>query len=170
MAKIYSFSNAVMQTTIEDNIKEFKQKLIDSDITEMVGKKIVTLIQGRTREGKAADGGAFKELSPSYREHRNRIAQGKIKTATGKFFKPNLSNLNLTGQMIDSITYETSPGVVHVFVPDSSRAEGLTNKEVADRVSEERPFMELDEQQKKTIDRLVEREANKIVREIISRT
>lgn len=167
MAKIYSFSNAILKTKVLDEIDKLRKRLQSPEVMEPIGQKMVTLIQGRTRSGLGADGSPLKPLSPSYIEARKGLKKTKIKT--GRFFKPEQSNLTVTGQMVDSIKYEVGDGFARAFIDDSKkRNDGQSNKTIADKVaSEGREFMGLTEQDNKTINRMVEREANRIVRELI---
>ena len=105
----------------------------------------------------------LKDLSDSYRAYR----QGKVRfikkdgrvipitpkpgeqfpsPVTGSFSSGNQkrSNLTLTGQMLDALTFKVSGREVRVFVANTPRKDSdLTNAQVANFVQDDRPWLRL---------------------------
>jgi len=112
----------------------------------------------------------LKKLSKSYIDFRNgkvlffrnkstgglfAIKPGKKqsfpKPQLGEFGSPAKSNLTLTGQLLNSIKYKLTQRGFKIFIDDNERAspvwakgqKQLTNKQVAEYVSKDRPFLAL---------------------------
>jgi hypothetical protein len=100
----------------------------------------------------------LKSLADSYREYRKGEAYyftrgGKVvrvparsynlgRHGLGRYFSPGRSNLTMTGQMLEAMAYTVGGTGYRVFIRDSSRRDGkLTNAQVAEHVSRDRPFM-----------------------------
>lgn len=63
---------------------------------------------------------------------------------TGSFGAPKRSNLTLTGQMLDSMTVNAQSQKVEILIPNTKRrGSRLSNSDVAELVSRERPFLAL---------------------------
>jgi hypothetical protein len=117
----------------------------DALLTE-VGRKVVELIQGFTRSGKSIVGSNSEQLKPlsqKYIEQRKKRVREGRKHIDPDFFSPAKSNLTLTGQMLRSIDFTKNKLKASVTVgPTGKRDDGLTNKKVAQFVSEGgRPFI-----------------------------
>lgn len=105
----------------------------------------------------------LKDLSESYRQYRQGKVQFIVKDGivrpiqpkpgstfpspvTGSFSSANQkrSNLTLTGQMLDSMTFTVRGKQAIVYIPASRRTDSeLTNRQVQEFVEQERPFMRL---------------------------
>lgn len=118
-----------------------------SDLNE-AGQFIRGRIYQFTKSGRSIAGREpkrLKELSSNYVDFRR-----KYKGPVGENFSPKRSNLTLTGQLLDALTYSIDPvkKIVKVFVANSSRNNSnISNKTLAEFVSEQgRAFMGLDTQ------------------------
>lgn len=97
---------------------------------------------------------------------KNKLEKPKL----GEFGSPKRSNLTLSGQMLNSMTFRFSSKEIYIFIPDSSRRKtskydkgDKTNKEIADYVSKDRPFMAITSGEL----RILEREVDLIIGEIL---
>jgi hypothetical protein len=158
--------------TVKSNLKELSQKLTgiskDVKILADVGDFMVKRIQGFTRLGYSLHGNPddpkskpLKPLSPKYLKYRHRLSKGivkhrktTIKPILDSNFRPNRSQLTVTGQLLKSLSYTASPQQksVKVFVSSSRRTDGENNRDVArDVISNGRPFIGLDKKGLETI-------------------
>ena len=125
-----------------------QKKLLD-DIGELTVKRIFSFTKSGISQ---VTGQPFKGLSTSYIRFRRGYAGTR-----GRLFGVNRSNLTLTGQLLDSLMYKSTPksGSVEVGV-QGRRTDGKTNKQVAQWVSEQgREFLGLDDDGKKRVRKLV---------------
>jgi len=106
----------------------------------------------------------LKPLSTGYKNYRKKFQEIH---PVGTFFSPNRSNLTLTGQMLEALTFKVSQakGIFEVFVKDSPRdptppislraikePPRMSNAEVAKEVADKgRPFLGLDSASMKRI-------------------
>lgn len=121
----------------------------------VLAAECIALIQKRTRQGSgiARQGGEvrrLKGLSPSYIKFRqsNRIR-------LSPFTSPTKSNLTFTNQMLGSLDV-VGRGKQMAVAPTGRRSDGKSNQEIADYVSEDRPFLflspqELDQAQRRAV-------------------
>lgn len=140
----------------------FKEDLITNQDLRDIGDFTVKRIQSKTRSGKGIDGRTekkLKELSPNYKKYRKKLSKGPLVKGQvdTEFFRPNTSNLTLTGQMLRALTYSVdfAKKAVKVFVQDTGRQaialkktnvkDEKTNAEVAKEVGQVRPFIGIDE-------------------------
>ena len=92
------------------------------------------------------------------------------KPVLGEFGSANRSNLTLSGQLLESMTYRVSSKEIYIFIPATKRkrinkfdSSNKTNKEVAEYVSKERPFLAITSGEL----RILEREVDLIIGEIL---
>lgn len=90
---------------------------------------------------------------------------------TGKYGSAAKSNLTLTGQMLDALTYTASRNKVRVFIKNTIRSEGkfakkLTNQQVAEYVSKDRPFMAIASGEMRILIREYERYVATIIKKL----
>jgi len=144
-----------------------------------IGKLAREIIYTRTKLGYGVSGSGdsvqrqkLKPLSSSYKLARKGYVQGgamfnatdrngkrklvQFKTSgskpTGFGFTINKSNLTLTGQMLENIVVKVQEASVVLSIASSSRTDSeLNNREVAELVSEERPFFDLTESERTRI-------------------
>ena len=73
---------------------------------ERAARFVVNNIKDNTRKGKSVvTDSAFKALSPYTIEKRKKLGQTN---RTHPKFKPNFSNLTLTGQLLNALTFQVS--------------------------------------------------------------
>ena len=130
---------------LEKVMQSIKAKLDFSDpfVINELGEETVRLIKGFTRSGesiaKTPEPVPLKPLSEGYKRFRRKVAAGlKEIKPDPDFFTPEFSNLTLTGQMLNSINFIQGPPNESSFTvkPFGTRNDGLTNEEVARRVSD----------------------------------
>lgn len=100
-----------------------------------LGQNLVTAVQERTRSGQgvATTGGSeysFKPLSSGY------VKQRRTMPLSG-YTSPSKSNLTQTGQMLDSLTWNSANGKLSITFTNSEA------RRKAELVSDDRPFMNL---------------------------
>lgn len=142
-----------------------ERSLSSRTILEAVGKFSRDRIYAITKLGFSMSGNSKKKLAPLadwYKGYRKRYQE---KTQTGASFSPNKSNLTLSGQMLDALTYKIDQArkTVQVFVQDSGRKpnpyplrgrknDSRSNAQVAKEVAQKgRPFIGLDQDAVKRI-------------------
>ena len=133
-----------------------------------IGKLARDLIYKRTKSGFGVDSisntSANKRrlapLSSSYVKQRGK------RQSFGEFGSVRKSNLTLTGQMLDAISYEAKARGVRVYIDTSTREDGKhTNAEVAEFVQDAgRPFFILTQDELTVVVRAIERELRKKTR------
>lgn len=144
MAKVFGLDKAM--TSIRA-----KLDLDDPFLLNQLGEETVRLVKGFTRSGesiaKGPDPVPLKPLSEGYKRYRRKVAAGlELVKPDPRFFDPDFSNLTLTGQLMESINFIVGPpGESSIEVkPFGQRNDGLTNEEVAKRVSlKDREFIGL---------------------------
>jgi len=137
----------------------------------------------------------LKPLSDSYIEWRRgnliffRNKQGKLirltksewdqitKPRLGRFGAPARSNLTLSGQMLNAIKYDLTAKGFELFIKNNRRRKvhpkhktkpTLTNEELAEIVSKERPFMALTLEEFRILERKIDRHINRQIRKFFS--
>jgi hypothetical protein len=153
-----------LRKQVEKAIDKAVKKIKSSSEMQNFADLTAEIIRRRTRLGYGVKSpGARRErlkpLSESYIEQRRGDAvyftddQGQVRrvTTSDKFKQrkklsarttPNKSNLTFTDQMLDSLTGFARSGEFKVE-PTGQRDDGLTNRQVAEYVEEERPFLTL---------------------------
>lgn len=156
------------------NLSEFKkniQKFISSLITKqdiaLILETARDIIYNRTKAGYGVKSDTLKsgvstekpldKLSSRYIKYRKngmvefttldgKFVRFKVKTPKlGRFGSPAKSNLTLSGEMLESISYRIFSNTSgELYIPDTIRSDGKTNKEIAEYVSMNgRPFFNL---------------------------
>jgi len=141
---------------IIERLKKDVQKQFSAKEMQKIGNFVVEEIKGRSRKGYgvAKLGGeeeAFDSLSPDYIARRR-------KSKLSPFTKPSKSNITFSGKLLGGLRYKARDGYVRIEPTGLSR-DGKSNLEVAQHVSETRPFMTLSKYQ---LGRLYEFIKNKI--------
>lgn len=156
---------------VKQNLTDFAQKLsrnikksFDQKFMREVGEESIRLIFTRTKLGYGVpnQGGAkqkLKPLSSLYVQLRKTIQKkGGLDPST----TPKKSNLTKTGQMLRSIKIKRSNDGTVWIGPMGYRKDGLTNEEVANKVSKARPFMYLTNLETKKIQRFAQNNFNSV--------
>lgn len=129
----------------------------------------------------------LKELSASYIAQRegkltfltlkdgrvipiNLAAYGKrhkvsFRPKLGPFGRPRKSNATFTGDMMEAIFLRATNDGFHLLINNDRRADGKTNRRVAEYYSEDRPFFALTAGEV----RILTREMEKIIKELITK-
>lgn len=131
---------------------------VDSNFMREVGEETKRLIYLRTKLGYGvkSQGGVrskLKPLSPFYVELRKLIQKDGLLDGTTS---PKKSNLTFSGQLLKSIKVKKAQDGRVWVGPIGYRDDGLTNEQVANTVSKERPFMFLSDLEIKKIQRFAQ--------------
>lgn len=125
---------------------------VTNDDIKTLCEFIVNIIKKRTRLGFGVKENGekrekLKELKGRPKPYKSTIHSRELAKEKGLLSKettPTRSNLTMTGQMLDAITYSVKKLSGIIFIKDSSRSgSDATNKEVAEYVSKDRPFLNL---------------------------
>jgi hypothetical protein len=154
------------KATITLNVRELIEDLRASPKALKTAKEFwVKRIQSFTWSGKSlVTGQPFAPLSPGYKRWRrkanDRTTNFWQQNRPGKFFKPNRSNLTLTGQLIESLKGMSNFREQTISVaPVGRRTDGQSNKDVAEEVAKNgRPFLGLDDKGAQRIAQIVKRD------------
>lgn len=165
-------------TDLKDKLRKLLDKIIntDSKLYAMVGSMSVDEIKRRTRLGYGVPkaGGPkeeLKKLSPSYIMARKAAMSGKaefmandkkvsfqastVKPLNSSLTSPSKSNLTYTGQMLDSLTYNSSKNSVNITFenPESKQKAKYAHEEEGNRPR--RAFLNLSDKEKNLISKEV---------------
>lgn len=165
MAKLKDVSSVIAQIQRELNSIRFSREL---------GDKARDVIFKRTKSGRGVSDDRAKEprkvtlkvLSPATVKQRTRSG------VSGSFSRPSKSNLTDTGQLLDSIQVIAGPGEFQLIIPNTQRRKKgnerrtPTNAEVAEFVSEDRPFFALTGDEQNILRREVTDRMRKIIRRL----
>jgi hypothetical protein len=149
--------------------------LSDSYIAFRSGK--ILYLRNTKTGGTFTFGGDLKEFKNKRGQIEYRVnKKGKFimnkleKPKLGAFGSPKRSNLTLSGQLLESMTYRVSAKEIYIYIPSTSRNKinkydnnDKTNKEVAEYVSKDRPFLAITSGEL----RILEREVDLIIGEIL---
>lgn len=103
MSKLVKFEFTGLDSLASDIKATFNLILQDQKVIAEVAQMIIKDIQYQTRRGVSAiDGSKFKPLSMSWIKMRKRIV-----SPTHPTFNPTRSNLTISGQLLESIKYES---------------------------------------------------------------
>ena len=125
------------------NIADTIKQTINAQFMSEIGEEAKRLIFLRTKLGygvpfTGANREKLKGLSASYikmRKSSKKLGELSDTTSASK------SNLTFTGQLLDSIQVKKSVNGITWIGPRGYRTDGLTNEQVANTVSKQRPFM-----------------------------
>lgn len=153
---------------------QINRDLVSPRLMRMLARQTRTIIFRRTKSGF----GVNDDQSPRARKQRLRrlapstIRQRRRNGVLGSFGNPASSNLTDTGQMLDSIDFKIGKGEYTLLIPNSTRRKKgrekrvPTNAEVAEFVSEERPFFNLTVPEQQILVKMVRDRLRKIVRSL----
>lgn len=173
-----------------NKLKLYPEKLLnaleDKSFWNQLGNEMAQVIYNRTKSGYGANGDIKIKLAPlseSYKQVRKGAIRfftkdgivrpwlpkkGKFPSpVTGEFGTATKSNLTLTGQLLDSIKLITYKLGFKLYIPASNRDGGGTNKQVAEYVSEKRPFMSLHIGEQKIMTQKIRDRIRELTRSII---
>jgi hypothetical protein len=145
-------------TRISREISASLNSTIDSNFMRQVGEEAKWLIFVRTKlgYGVGSQGGVkqkLKPLSPFYIELRKIL---KKESMLDPSTSPKKSNLTNTGQMLASIQVKRASNGIVWLGPMGYRDDRLTNEQVANTVSKDRPFMFLSDLETKKLKRFAQ--------------
>lgn len=157
-----------LKTVFEGIKKIFKESIERKDKLDQIKEFVVKRIQAETRKGfdLSRDGAPQPDLSDGYVRMRERFQETGEIDLDRKFFRPEKSNLTLTGQLLSSLngTVSEKNRTIEVFV-EGSRNDGTTNSKVAkDLADRGRTFLGLDEKGVTRIRKMVLDEIRKQIR------
>ena len=176
-----------MATKNGNRIRAIKKSVVDalkeiqsSAGMRQLGREATTIVRRRTLLGfgvpsNGAPREKLKSLSTSYKQQRrgeigfftknNKVIPfvPKTKPTLSSKTTPSKSNLTFSGELLDSLKeFVTGLGKVEVR-PTGTRRDGLTNEQVAEFVSKERPFLNLSNNEIKQLTILANDQFEKIV-------
>lgn len=152
----------------EDIEKKFNQAIKDPDLLRSIGDKIIDVVYKRVKAGGGViddtnpntSGTNLERLSDSYIKFRKKNAN-----KLGEFASPSRSNLTFTGQMLNALQSRVENDKVIVFVNDSARSDGKSNRDVANHVRETRPFLALTLGEQRIVQQEIEKQLKIILRD-----
>jgi phage gpG-like protein len=145
---------------IEKRIKKEIGDGLSQRAMRRIGTVMLVLITRRTREGYGAvrTGAGRKPLKELSGEYIKRRKRARLDPTT----RPSKSNLTFTGQMLRSMSILGTTNTAVLVGPKRSRRKGgLTNFQVAELVSKERPFLFLTDKELETVTDFVDDEIEK---------
>lgn len=156
---------------IKKRLRAFLVSSNSKELKDKIGEYAIKLIRDRTRARKKdMDGKPIDGLEKETIDYRKRY-RAFLHPAT----KPATSNLTMTGQMLDSITYKFKKNIITVFVPNTKRrplapffnGKTTTNKIVAENVQVRRAFLGLSSEDNDKINKLFQRELRLLTRKYL---
>jgi hypothetical protein len=158
-AKMQAMADALNDVKSPANMKKYGQMVAD-----MIRLR-TRLGDGVAREG--ADKGKLKKLAKSTITSREALQKkGKLSELTS----PGKSNLTRTGQLLDSESVKSvSVGKVTVG-PTGTRDDGKTNAEVAEYVSQQRPYNHLSRVETKRVNDAVKKDIRALIKSRLTKT
>ena len=157
----------VRDNTIKNIEKALDSRSVQKDVADFAIKDIV----GNARLGKDPNNRNFKSLARSTKEQREYLSRYN---STDSFFSVNKSNLTVSGQLLNSIKAFFKKREITIEPTGTRRkyrgakgqaiGQSLTNKEVADFVQEDRPFLLVSKALEEFIKNRVRRELRRILR------
>jgi hypothetical protein len=156
MSITVKFDKESIKRVEEQTRTAFEKVIANRKLLNEVGEIVVTDIQFQTRRGQSIPNKArLKPLSKSWKEIRARIAES---TDTHETYSPRRSNLTLTGQLLESLTWRiVKSGVIETLFKGSRRRpyfirrkrdnslrtieSKISNEELAEYVQKDRPFV-----------------------------
>lgn len=138
-------------------IEKLIREAASQDRVKAIGERIIEIIKTRTRgEGK----GTYGKLKPLADSTIDARRQKRLHPDT----TPETSNLTETGQLLDSLTAKaTSDNGLTIYFK-GRRTDGKTNLEVAEAVSNARPFFELSANEQKQVTKEFQRSVDDLVK------
>lgn len=126
----------------------------DPVLLNKIGKEVLKSIKGETIGGFSPKRGEkLDDLSPSYIEQR-KAARKRGDSNLSDLMRPTKAGNVYTGQLMDSLRLRVEGNKITIE-PTGTRDDGLTNKEVAEKLKDQdRGFLGLDEEQNDIVERL----------------
>lgn len=148
---------------------------LNKDTMDEVGKELVTMTKKNLKQGIITDGnvvGKLPPLSPDWIARRKVLA---MHNQTAPWFKPAKSNITLTGQLIESVKYDTWKNVVKIDFSNESRVpytnkngskgKSISNKKLAGFLAERHgSLIGLTEPMRNRVIKIVERRLRALLR------
>ncbi|MBK7380567.1 MAG: hypothetical protein IPJ03_16550 [Ignavibacteriales bacterium] len=153
---------------LKRDLKSIVENVVTRDDMEIILVKARDIIYRRSKSGKGitSEKNGSEIKFPSLNEKYVQLRKNKI---LGPFGRPNLSNITLSGELLESVTYRVisnKQGIV--YVPNDNRADGdLTNKQLAEILAtkKDRLFMGLTTKDERILDAFI----NRLVRDKLRR-
>ncbi len=124
---------------IQDEISRHLKDFIDFNFKKqmsLVGIESIRIINDRVEKGVDVDGAKFKEYSPKYKKTRRKKGLGT---------KP---NLQVTGEMMNSLDFNVKGGTTIVEFPKRNHKKSKTSiREIAEVNDETREFLDHNERE-----------------------
>lgn len=141
----------VLKLNIEDFLRGAVDQILAANNFRKYLSELSDDIYKRTRAGYgvARNGAArqsLKPLSQSYKQQRS-----KSKDLNKSVTSPRKSNLSFTGELLDSISVGRVSNGTGTIVLEGSRQNGLKNSRLGAYVSDERPFLNVSDTEKKKL-------------------
>jgi hypothetical protein len=168
--KIEFDSNSIKRVEAQTKLA-FEKVISSKKLLDEVGKTVVTDIQFQTRRGQSIPENArLKPLSSRWIKDRQLIADA---TDTNQVYSPKRSNLTLTGQLLDALSWRIvtdKKGTIETFFKGirrpyfrKSKRTGkvteiktkISNEELAEYVQRDRPFVGVRDQVVRRIKNIV---------------
>ena len=155
MSITVKFDKESIKRVEEQTRTAFEKVIANRKLLNEVGEIVVTDIQFQTRRGQSIPNNArLKPLSKKWRETRGQIADA---TDTHPAYSQRRSNLTLTGQLLDALTWRiVKSGVIETLFKSTrrrayffrrldgritKRETTISNEELAEYVQKDRPFV-----------------------------
>lgn len=115
----------------QDLLKFVKQQTKDETVLNELGNTIVTQIVKRTQAG--LEEYKQRPLTETTKEVRRLVGKG---TKTGDFFKPDRSNLTMTGQLLAALSFklEAAKSTISLFLKENRAPANPLNKFAAEQL------------------------------------
>lgn len=157
------------------------QQLFERQFLELLAKQAREIIYRRVKSGYGVSKDSVTDpskqrlakLSKNYVIKRRNLAgssKGKRKNTAPKIqvgyaFSPGRSNLTLTGQLLEAIEYKVDRYGFQLYISSNKRKDStISNEQLAEYVSEKRPFFALTTDEQRILERRIETEIRKILR------
>lgn len=150
----------------DSTLKIIRTGIESKETLNEVGQIIQKSIVGAAKTGKDPEGNKFKELSKSWIDRKQKLSRVN---ETSEFYRKSRSNLSFTGQFLNSFKFAIDSSKLSLrFFFDGVRKpyKGLrkealdgvkTNKELAQRIEETRPFVMLSKKTESIVIILIKR-------------
>lgn len=172
------------------DLRKFRDELINKRFIQELGMYTLDLIFKRVKSGWGVDSDdkdpeytnrqRLSPLSDGYKKQRKGLIEFRAKNKKGgevivkfkikkpllgKFATPNKSNLTFTGEMLDSIEIKAGDKGFNLYINNKRRSDGMTNKNLAELVTEEgRPFFAITKQEIRMIRTKINQRATALIK------
>lgn len=153
---------------LKRDLKSIVENILTRDDMETILVRARDIIYRRSKSGKGltSEKNGSETKFPPLNDKYIQLRRTKV---LGPLTRPNLSNITLSGELLESVTYRVisnKQGIV--YVPNDNRADGdLTNKQLAEILAtkKDRLFMGLTTKDERILDAFI----NRLVRDKLRR-